>query len=380
LISHSGIPMLSDFGVSRIMAASQVTTETTGVKGSTRWMAIEFMSIDGSSSSQSTTANERTDVWAFGMTVYVSLYKTTSGFSMTGTMQEILTRKRPFYDISNDSRVMFAIMNGLLPTAPDRLEDGPICDQILWNMCQRCWLQDPSLRPLMGDIVAGINNYLRASFRSQSTMLDIHERDFDIIAAGKEDQLKNTMRSTESVGFSLYSQYPSLTFDQDSSYTTARDIGDYDGDSPITAIGDLRNRLIDLMGMPLSNLGTLQMHDVLLVRRKSSVRELLVYLFEEAVICVAERKTARGILSSTHHSGRLKNALRLKGRLYVREMKQVRISSAVGETSLTIDMENDSSSFDLIFKDQASMELWRNTIKELMTISYSQGSGVIYGP
>jgi serine/threonine protein kinase len=61
--------MLSDFGVSSVFAASQVISDTTTIKGSARWMAIEFYTQ--LSSGMIAQANEKTDVWAFGMTVYV---------------------------------------------------------------------------------------------------------------------------------------------------------------------------------------------------------------------------------------------------------------------------------------------------------------------
>jgi serine/threonine protein kinase len=65
--------MLSDFGVSSVFAASQVNADTTSFKGSVRWMAIEFYEqIHGTSPGTMVKANEKTDVWAFGMTVYVS--------------------------------------------------------------------------------------------------------------------------------------------------------------------------------------------------------------------------------------------------------------------------------------------------------------------
>jgi hypothetical protein len=78
LISSTGVPMLSDFGVSRVIAASNITTGTSA-GCSTRWMAYELFppldevpQLDGTSYRRPVTANEKTDVWAFGMTVYVS--------------------------------------------------------------------------------------------------------------------------------------------------------------------------------------------------------------------------------------------------------------------------------------------------------------------
>jgi serine/threonine protein kinase len=71
-MSRTGVPMLSDFGVSRVMVASQVVTESTSFKGSTRWMAPElFLPSDETLGRITVTANKKTDVWAFGMTIYV---------------------------------------------------------------------------------------------------------------------------------------------------------------------------------------------------------------------------------------------------------------------------------------------------------------------
>jgi serine/threonine protein kinase len=74
LISSSGSPLLSDFGISRVIVTSHVTADTTSFKGSIRWIAIECVTPpDGYSLFRPVIANEKTDVWAFGMTVYVSL-------------------------------------------------------------------------------------------------------------------------------------------------------------------------------------------------------------------------------------------------------------------------------------------------------------------
>ena len=58
--------MLCDFGVSLMILSSQTLTSTTGgVKGSLRWMAPELLT-------GATKHTAETDVWAFGMTIYVS--------------------------------------------------------------------------------------------------------------------------------------------------------------------------------------------------------------------------------------------------------------------------------------------------------------------
>jgi hypothetical protein len=154
-------------------------------------------------------------------------------------------------------------------------------------------------------------------------------------------------------------------------------------DSPFIAITeDLRNRIIDWKGHPLSDLGPLQMYDLLSVRRDSAIREFYVYLFKEAIICVVEEKK-RGLgrlLSETGSmasSGQSKGVLRLKGRIYVRHIKNVTASSAAGEMSLTIDMEDELASFILIFKDRSSLESWRNNIQALVNMFQAQNGAPV---
>ncbi|KAF7309771.1 hypothetical protein MIND_00349000 [Mycena indigotica] len=149
-------------------------------------------------------------------------------------------------------------------------------------------------------------------------------------------------------------------------------------DSPFNAITeDLRNRIIDWKGHPMSDLGALQMYDLLGVRRDAIVREFYVYLFREALICVAEeRKRSLGRLlsnasgiseaQSSSTTGAPRGVLRLRGRIYVRHIKHVTASSSAGEMSLTIDMEDELASFILIFKERASLEAWKNKIQSLV--------------
>lgn len=156
--------------------------------------------------------------------------------------------------------------------------------------------------------------------------------------------------------------------------------------SPFVAITeDLRNRIIDWKGHPLSGLGPLQMYDLLSVRRDALVREFYVYLFREAIICVAEEKkrslgrflsSASGAASTftdgaSVTSGLIsqsKGVLRLKGRIYIKHIRQVTDTSIQGELSLTIDMEDERlDSFILIFKDRSSLETWKANVQSLVS-------------
>ncbi len=69
LVSSDNQALLTDFGVSRMDALSAGFT-THSVKGSTRWQAQEFFDIPDDES-PAPTHTAMTDIWAFGMTVYV---------------------------------------------------------------------------------------------------------------------------------------------------------------------------------------------------------------------------------------------------------------------------------------------------------------------
>ncbi|GLB41906.1 putative pleckstrin homology domain containing protein [Lyophyllum shimeji] len=182
-----------------------------------------------------------------------------------------------------------------------------------------------------------------------------------------------------------HDQYASASSNGHDSYVP-NNIDYHEEDSPFHAITeDLRNRIIDWKGHPLSDLGPLQMYDLLSVRRDAAIREFYVYLFKEAIICVVEEKkrglgrllsNASGLTetgSTISSSIQSKGVLRLKGRIYVRHIKHVTASSAAGEMSLTIDMEDELASFILIFKDRSSLESWKNNIQSLVNMFQAQG-------
>lgn len=67
LISADGAPLLSDFGIASLLTSSTFSMSVNGgMKGTARWMAAELLNQAG------TVPSKETDVWSFGMTVYVS--------------------------------------------------------------------------------------------------------------------------------------------------------------------------------------------------------------------------------------------------------------------------------------------------------------------
>ena len=66
--------MLADFGISRIIEESVTVSGTSSLRGNIRWMSIEL--LDPRILNESNTKHEfhtkQSDVWAYGMVLYVS--------------------------------------------------------------------------------------------------------------------------------------------------------------------------------------------------------------------------------------------------------------------------------------------------------------------
>lgn len=76
-MSEQNVPLLADFGVAGRIAGSIATTGKTSARGTTRWMAIELFTGVPGNSDDGDGLNIRTkesDVWAFGMTIYVCYF------------------------------------------------------------------------------------------------------------------------------------------------------------------------------------------------------------------------------------------------------------------------------------------------------------------
>ena len=71
LIAQDGRPVISDFGISRLLINSVTIAGTTSIKGNTRWMAPELLIPEEGAVLKHPCQTKATDVWAFGMVVYV---------------------------------------------------------------------------------------------------------------------------------------------------------------------------------------------------------------------------------------------------------------------------------------------------------------------
>ncbi|QRW24618.1 Tyrosine kinase specific for activated [Rhizoctonia solani] len=151
LISKSGRPRLIDFGLASATNGNPFSASST-LAGTLRWMAPELQVTE----QQGATAAG--DIFAFGMTTL-----------------ELFSGLPPFADINNDIAVLLKYQKGDRPPRPkdtrglnkkgnrtrarsprERGLVRDVCvpmDDGTWNLVEKCWDQDPSLRPSANDIL-----------------------------------------------------------------------------------------------------------------------------------------------------------------------------------------------------------------------------------
>ncbi|KAG8795259.1 hypothetical protein FRC12_016606 [Ceratobasidium sp. 428] len=129
LIGPDGVAKLTDFGLS-ILEKSQIlfsTTSTVG-GGSIRWMAPELIE-------SLTDRTSAADVYALAM-----------------TFVEIFTDRVPFYQLTDDVKVMYAVLyKRATPDQPKRLQVGSLLHREWWLLLSRCWSRQPETRPKAAD-------------------------------------------------------------------------------------------------------------------------------------------------------------------------------------------------------------------------------------
>ncbi|KAJ7467453.1 kinase-like domain-containing protein [Mycena galericulata] len=131
LVEPSGRALLCDFGLSRIKADATSRTAHTAnntVAGSRNWMAPELLA--------GSPPKMPSDIYAFGMTLF-----------------ELYSGETPLVNIEHSDFIKLVFQLGVRPDQPE-IEDVPKLTDSLWNLAERCWLQDPKARPTAGQIHA----------------------------------------------------------------------------------------------------------------------------------------------------------------------------------------------------------------------------------
>lgn len=133
-------------------------TSTDNTKGTSRWIARELLVSGG-------VPNEESDVWAFGMVLYVR-FRIINEFDFAylkhPMRQELVKRELPYSNLSTEQQVILAISKGQLPEQPFP-EDEEIYSRTecgLWYICRDCWKKRPEWRPSMHEILSDIGKWV----------------------------------------------------------------------------------------------------------------------------------------------------------------------------------------------------------------------------
>lgn len=128
--------------------------------------------------------------------------------------------------------------------------------------------------------------------------------------------------------------------------------------------------MADWKGHSLEEFGPLHLFDYIDVRKDTTTRDFVVYLFEEAILCVSDEKrkgSIAGKSADTTARNIATDKLRLKGRVYLRHVRAVADTSTEEELSLTILMTDDNvAQFVMIFQERFKLEAWKAQVENLL--------------
>lgn len=160
------MPVLTDFGISRVHVESCTIAGTQKLRGSIRYMAPELLSHNESELSTHHLHTKASDIWAFGMCAHVCLNFYLLTIILTVFSKEILSGFVPYHTVSTDGAVMRKLVNRKLPKQLTTMA-GP--DIITRWLMEKTWLLDPSERPnakiVVQTLVFDLNSVLCASYK-----------------------------------------------------------------------------------------------------------------------------------------------------------------------------------------------------------------------
>ncbi|XP_041014469.1 serine/threonine-protein kinase STY46-like isoform X1 [Juglans microcarpa x Juglans regia] len=119
LMDENDVVKVGDFGVARVKAQSGVMTAETGTY---RWMAPEVI--------EHKPYDHKADVFSFGVVLW-----------------ELLTGKLPYEYLTPLQAAVGVVQKGLRPTIPKHAHPK------LVELLERCWQQDPALRPDFSEVI-----------------------------------------------------------------------------------------------------------------------------------------------------------------------------------------------------------------------------------
>ncbi|KAJ7670973.1 kinase-like domain-containing protein, partial [Mycena rosella] len=128
-VTDSGRACIADFGLSSIInsISSIQFTSSTRTRGTTRYHAPELHRGEDN--------DRRSDIYALACVAY-----------------ELLTGNRLFPELRTDGAVAIAVLNDRRPPRSPSCSGTPSLDS-LWSLLQNCWEEEPSMRPMAGQLV-----------------------------------------------------------------------------------------------------------------------------------------------------------------------------------------------------------------------------------
>ncbi|KZT18338.1 kinase-like protein [Neolentinus lepideus HHB14362 ss-1] len=136
LVTAEGVPMLSDFGTSRILGMKGYTTNLTTTTTYTAPEILDFDEDDSKTSENKETPHplsSYSDIYSFGMTIL-----------------EVIDGRAPFYH--RRAILVRQIVDGLRPEP----KHHPGIDEVngkIWILLGQCWERDGKLRPDIGKVM-----------------------------------------------------------------------------------------------------------------------------------------------------------------------------------------------------------------------------------
>ncbi|XP_068706399.1 tyrosine kinase receptor Cad96Ca-like [Montipora foliosa] len=170
LLGKNNVAMVSDFGLSRDIYESGAYEQMSGGRLPVRWMALESI--------EDYTYNVKTDVWAFGVVLWEIA---SGGCKMPGRpmTEEQKRKERERERERQNGKMPYSALKG--PEILDFLNSGQRlkqpegCSDDTYQIMVSCWKQDPSQRPLFGELEKIFDQKLQT--KSGSLKDEIQEKD-----------------------------------------------------------------------------------------------------------------------------------------------------------------------------------------------------------
>ncbi|KAJ2546651.1 Guanine nucleotide exchange factor for Cdc42p [Coemansia sp. RSA 1933] len=145
----------------------------------------------------------------------------------------------------------------------------------------------------------------------------------------------------------------------------------------LAVVSDLEERVENWKGYSITTFGELFLHDTFVMSTTGVERELLIYLFENILICCKETSDK----DKRRNQKQKSNALHLKGRIFLFSIHSVVDTTRDNQLNLTIYwrdvvMEN----FSLACRSEEQLRIWKSTMERLIARTREKAASAIEGP